>query len=126
MAASPRIPIADRKHVITAGNDERLRAGYQRGELLRRAGDLIVAAGRDQERHRQAVQFTTRERLPRATDTGGERAQVGARLLGERAERVPGRIGYVRARRRLERGRDRVRRQPCPFDKVNADPAEDG
>ena len=47
-------------------------------------------------------------RLARAAHAGGKRAQVGARLLGERAEALAHRIGHVGERGRLERVRDLV------------------
>ena len=116
--------VADRDHVIAPGDVEPAPVRKQRRELMRRAGDVVPGAGRDQGRRRHRCEVLARERLARAAQAGGERAQIGFGLLGEQAERLAHRIGHVGDRGRFERARDVVV-QPRHFDQLDADAAED-
>src|SRR5262249_33697021 len=60
--------VADRKHVIAARNLELLCARNECSELLRRAGDEVLAADRDQHRHADRRHLFARQGLARAAD----------------------------------------------------------
>ena len=64
-----------------------------------------------------------RHQPPRAAQAGGERAAVGAGLVGEGAKRPPHRIGHVFQRRRLQRLGD-VLAGTAALDQADADAAE--
>ena len=101
-------PVADREHVIASGNDECLGVWHERCKRLRRARNVVLAPCGDQERHADALELVARDRLARPADASSKRVQVRSRLLREGAKRAPARIGYVRARRRLKRRRNRL------------------
>ena len=105
--------VADRDHVVAARDVEPAPVRNQRGELVRRAGDVVLGADRDQGRRADACEVLAPQRLARAAQAGGERLQVGAGLLGEGAEALAHRIGDVSERRRFERRRAISSRRPA-------------
>src|SRR5262249_22107151 len=115
--------ISHRKHVISPGDLERPAGRQQRRKLLRRTRDHVVAADRDQHRRANPRDFFARQGLARATDTGGERPEVGFGLLGKGAESASHGIADIRERGSLERLRDALR-QPNAIDEMNAQSAE--
>ena len=64
-----------------------------------------------------------RHQAPRAAQAGGERAAVGAGLVGEGAKGPPDRIGDLVERGRLQRGGD-VFAGTAALDQADADAAE--
>src|SRR5262249_29816486 len=117
--------VSHRKHVISPGDLERPAGRQQRRKLVRRTRDHIFAADRDQHRRVNRFDLLARQGLARATDTGGERLEVGFGLLGKGAERASHGIADTRERGSLERLRDALR-QPNAVDEMNAQSAEHG
>ena len=101
-------PVADRLHVVSTFDDERLGARNERGELFRRTANDILAADRHQHRARQRRQSLRPYRITRAADTGRQCLEITAGLLGECAERPGCLAGDVVDRRRFERVRTRM------------------
>ena len=93
-------------------------------EPIRRAGDLVRGADRDQHRHRDAGGLLAGHQPPRAAQAGRERTAIGAGLVGEGAKGAPDRIGHVIQRRRLQRFRD-VFAGTAALDQADAEAAED-
>lgn len=93
--ASLKDLITHGQHVVPIGNFQRPRARHQCGKFVRRAGNQILAADRNQERHSDPADLGAAQRLPRATQAGGKRPPVGSRLLGEAAKQSSGRIGHI-------------------------------
>ena len=106
------------------GNVERLAVRKQRREPGRRSGDVVLGAGRDQHRRLHARQLLAPQRLARAAQAGGKRAQIGSGLFGEQAERLALRVGHVVDRGQFERARH-VMVQARDFDQLDADAAQD-
>src|SRR4029079_2016947 len=91
-------PVTHRLHVVAPRNVERPPLRQQRRKVLRRARDVVLAADRDQHRHRQPGAILTGESLARTADAGRERPQVGFGLLRKRAEGPSLRVLHVRQR----------------------------
>ena len=80
-------------------------------------------ADRDQGGHGDPGGFLLGHQPPRAAQAGGERAAVGAGLVGERAKGPPHRIGHLVERGRLERCGD-ILAGAAALDQRHADAAE--
>ena len=116
--------VRDRGQVIRVGHDLRARAGQRLRELLGAADDRVLGSRHDQDGERQpAEHIETRERALGARQRG-ERAQVVATTLGERAERARGRIDDRGGILRVERRGDRSHLGPRLQHSI-ADTAED-
>ena len=80
--------VADRFHVIAAGNRIKPGARDERGEPLARSGDVVVAADGDENRGPDRGDFVLAEGSPGTGDAGGERLAVVAGVVGERAKAI--------------------------------------
>ncbi len=96
----------------------------QRRQFVGVAGDRVSGSDRHQRRRGDLRDFRARERLPRAADAGGERAQIAAVLVGEGAEHALHGIGERVERRRLHRVGD-AERQADAVNEMIAEAAED-
>ena len=89
-----------------------------------RAGDRVVAADRDQYRHRDAADLVAAERLARTAHAGGERPQIGPGLFGEGAKHIGRRIGDRVPASAPRAPRAIVSGSPTPSTRLHAEPAE--
>src|SRR5829696_79448 len=115
--------VADGHVVVAPGNVEGARVRHEGGELVRRSGDPVRGADRDEGRDGDAGHLLPRHDLPRAPDAGGESLEVLLALLGEAAEAARRRVRNGLHRGRLHGIRDREG-QPDSVDELVAEPAE--
>src|SRR5262249_19020661 len=115
--------VADRQHVVAAGNVERATIREQRRERLGGARYLVPRADRDQRRHADRRHVGAAQDLPRAADAGSKRLEVGPGLFGKGAKDLALGIGHGGERRRFEGIGNRFRATDALAQAV-AEPAE--
>src|SRR4029078_6088566 len=117
--------VTDGEHMVAVRNIESPRARNQRSQGLRRSCHRVFGTDGHQNRRADGGDLPARQGLPRSPNAGGERLQVGLRLLCKCAKQMACGIVYITQRGRLERVGDAFR-QTDAFNKPDAKPAEDG
>ena len=117
-------PVADREHVVAAGNVERLApaGSARRAPAAEPATSSLVPTATSTGMRARPTSACSVWREPRMQAASARRSPWSARR--RRGRPAPARIGHVCERRRLERVGDRLR-QPDAIDQVDAEAAED-
>ena len=116
--------VADRQHVVAVGDIESARAGNERGQFVRAAGDLVLGADRDQHRHPNAGHLLAAQRSARAAHAGGERP--AGRIWSVRRSRGTAAAGSVTSASDGASSAAAMfsRQTAMPVDQIDAEPAE--
>src|ERR1044071_2090990 len=76
-------PVANGQHMVAVRNIECARPRNKRGQFLGAARDLILCPDGNQTRRPVSSRLYSTERLPRATNAGGQRTQIRIGLIGK-------------------------------------------